>query len=120
MKKLSKTQQELMNKLTNVIKVIRKYDNYEDFFDNSKYEQSTFKTAIHCNACYNNSEKYKSRDLEDWEENRKAYELCKTDAILITFAKTETLKALEKYGLIKIIKEAEYNGGAEIVKVLNI
>jgi hypothetical protein len=120
MKKLSNAQQKILNELTNTILVVRKYNTFEDFFDNSKYEQETFTTASYCNDLYNSAEKYKQQDLEKFEKMRTNFELCKNEAILITYAKTETINALVKLELIEVIEHAKFKGGAELVKVLNI
>lgn len=116
--KLSQTQQKVLEKLQNTCRVCKKYETFEDFFDNSKYEQITFTTASYCNDAYNSSKKYKEKDSVRFEEMRKDFEACKNENILITFARTDTILKLQKLGYIKIIRSASYEGGAELVKVI--
>lgn len=116
--KLSKTQKSVMDHLYKTLSVIDKYETFEEFFDNSGVEQNTFTTAIRCNGAYNSSEKYKTKDPEKFEKMKTDFYRAKNERIMIVFAKTETIKVLEKYGLVQIIESAKYNGGAEIVKVL--
>ena len=116
--KLSKAQQTVMEHLNKTLAVVDKYETFEEFFDNSKCEQNTFTTGCHCNCLYNTSEKYESKDPIKFNEMRKDFYKAKNDRILIAIAKTETINVLERNGLIKVIEPAEYNGGAEIVKVL--
>lgn len=118
MKKLSVTQQKLYNKVKSTIAVIEKYETHEDFFNNSKYEQNTFTTAEHCNSYYNSSEKYKKEDPKAWERMEEDFYKAKNEHITIVFAKTETVLALEKAGLIEIIKKADYENDAEVIKLL--
>lgn len=116
--KLSKTQKNIMDKLNKTLSVLDKYETFEEFFDNSKCEQNTFTTAFNCNYKYNSSEKYAAQDPERFNEMRKDFYRAKNEQTLIVFAKTESINALERNGFLKIIEAAEYNGGAEIVKVL--
>lgn len=116
--KLSKTQKNIMDKLNNVLSVIDKYDTFEEFFDNSINEQNTFRTAYDCNSAYNSSEKYKTKDPLKFERIKENFYKAKNERILMVFAKTETINALVKYGLLEIVKEADYNGGAETVRIL--
>ena len=116
--KLSKTQKNIMDKLNKTLSVIDKYETFEDFFDNSKCEQNTFTTALHCNAKYNSSEKYAAQDPEKFNKMREDFYKAKNERTLIVFAKTETINALAKNGLLEVVEAAKYNGGAEIVKVL--
>jgi hypothetical protein len=120
MKKLSKAQQQVLDDLNNTINVLRNYKNFEDFYDNSPFgEQDTFTCGASCNSRFRTSELAKiNGGVEKWEKDRKDFENCKNNGILIVFAKTETIKALEKKGAIKIIKEAEFKGSCEIVQVL--
>lgn len=116
--KLSKTQQNVLEQLRKTIEVVSKYATHEDFFDNSKNEQSTFTTALHCNGAYNSSEKYKEKDAAEFARMAENFYRAKNEHITIVFAKTETINALEKAGYVKVIKHATYRGGAETVKVL--
>lgn len=116
--KLSITQKKLYDKLVSTVKVLEKYQSYEDFFDNSKDEQNTFTTAYHCNSYYNSSERYQQNDPQVWEEKKQSFYKARDEHILIVFAKTETLKALEKVGLIEIIEHAKHKGGCETVKII--
>ena len=118
MKKLSPTQIRTLDRLTHTLEVIRKYNDFADFFDNSINEQSQFPTASRCNIYFNSSEKYKNQAPNEWDELCKAFEKAKNDSILIVYAKTETIKALEKAGKIQIVEAAQYKGDAETVKVL--
>jgi hypothetical protein len=122
MKKLSKAQQQVLDDLINTIKVLRKYETYEDFYDNSYWgEQDTFTCGESCNSMYRTSTLAKiNGGIEQWEKKRQDFENCRNNGISIVFAKTETLKALEKNGFIKIIRTAEFKGGCEIVQVLKV
>lgn len=116
--RLSETQQKVYENAKHTLEIVKKYDTYEEFFDNSKSEQNTFTTACHCNFRYNSSEKYKAIDPEQWENMKKGFYEAKNNNIIIVFAKTETVKALENAGLIQIVEPAKYKGSAETIKVL--
>lgn len=118
--KLTKTQQELFDKAKRTIDVFRKYKTYEEFFDNSKYEQGYMSTGANLNSAYRTSELAKQRyTKEEWEENRLNFEKCKNEGILLINSKTESIEKLEKLGLIKIIKKATWSKGSDLIQVLN-
>lgn len=48
----------------------------------------------------------------------KAYYAAVNEQIIIVFAKTESINALERAGLIKVIKAAQFKGDAETIKIL--
>lgn len=116
--KLSKTQQRVYDELTSALAVIKKYATHEEFFINSKGEQNKLTTAFHCNCYFNSPEKYQNEDPDGWKRLQSNYYRAKNENILTIYAKTETVKALEKAGLIEIIEEAKYKGCSELVKVL--
>ena len=117
--KISKTQAGILEKSKNVIKILREYKNFADFFDNCPYgRQNTYTTAASCNGAYDSSEKYKAKDPERWAEMEKQYNEVINEQIIIVFAKTESLAALERAGLIKVVKAAIVKGGAEKIKIL--
>lgn len=118
MKKLSKAQQSIVNKYKQIFEVIDRYETYEDFFDNSKGEQNYFTTAYRCNAFFNTSDKYKERALKEWKEYEASFFKAKNERIIGVYAKTETVKALEKAGYIRIVKEAQWKGDFETVQFL--
>lgn len=115
MKKLSKTQSELLNNLISTIEVCKKYTNYEDMFLNSKNEQNHLPTKDRCNCYYQTKESFSA---ETWACYEEAFNDIKYKNTLIVYAKTETLKALENHGDIIIIEHAKYKGDAELVKVI--
>lgn len=116
--KLSKTQQNLMNELNNVLAVVDKYETHEEFFDNSKDEQRTLTTAFNLNDDWNSSEKFKAKDLEGFNEMSERFYNAKNKRILIVYAKTETVKALERNGLVEVVRPPYCKGAPELVKVL--
>ena len=118
MGKLTKAQERVMNNLNNTLAVIDKYETFEDFFDNSKGEQNSLTTGYHCGYHYNTVEKYTAKDPKAVERMRANFYQAKTDRILLASGKTETIKKLEKLGLIEIVEQASYESGFELVKVL--
>lgn len=117
--KISKTQSAILEKVKRTIEVLSKYKNFTDFFDNSpRNEQSTFPVAATCNGAWNSSEIWRTKDLEQWAKLESDYLAAVNEHIIIVYAKTESVKALERAGLIEIIKEAKHNGGFETIKVL--
>lgn len=116
--KLSKTQQRVYDEAKRTIEVIKKYETFEEFFDNSRGEQNQLKTAWGCNNLYNSSEKYKARKPEGWREIAESFYRIKNDSVLLVRAKTETINALVNAGLFEIVEAARYEGGCELVKVL--
>jgi hypothetical protein len=67
---------------------------------------------------YNSSEKYKALDPSGWERLTNAFNEIKFNNTLLVYAKTETVKAIERAGLIQIVIEANDNFGYELIKVL--
>ncbi len=116
--KLSNAQKKLYDRLTSTLAVFDKYATHEEFFDNSKGEQNTLTTAWHCNSLYDSSEKFQQREPEVWEKMRQNFYKAKNERIIIARAKTETMNALVRAGLIEIIEPAKYNGGPETVRVI--
>lgn len=117
-KKLSATQQKILNDITNAIEILRKYETFEEFFVNSKDEQNYLATAYDCNGTYNTPEKFRQQDAKQWEQYEKEFYKARNEQIIMTRAKTETIKKLEALGYIEILKEAKYKGGRETIKVL--
>ena len=117
---LTKTQQELLNKIENVINVLKKYNGFDEFYNNSKNEQHTFTTGWDCNYMYNTAEKLKQKDLEYYLKQKEDYENCVNNNIVLVFAKTETINKLVKLGYIEVVIPAKYRGGAEWVKLLKV
>ena len=118
--KLSKTQQEILDNAKRTIDVLRKYETFEDFYDNSYYEQFTFATGVNYNKAFRTSELAKQKyTIEEWEEKRKEFELCKKESILLIKGKKESIEKLEKLGFLKIIVKATWSGDCELVKILN-
>lgn len=109
MAKLSPTQAKLLEKLTRDLATIKKYSDYEDFFNNSAYEQNILTTAAHCNSLYNTKEKIMSREFKCWEDGKLNYSDAVNENALIVYAKTETINALERAGCIQIIKKLVSN-----------
>lgn len=118
MKKLTPTQTRILNDLTNTLEVIRKYNDFADFFDHSENEQNHFATAFRCNSDYSSSEKYQTKDPETWRRMKEAFEAARNNSIISVLAKTETVNALEAAGKIQVIEHPRYKGGMETVKVL--
>lgn len=116
--KLSNTQRKIYEEVTATLAILKKYSTFEEFFDNSKYEQSTFTTAYNCNNKCNSSEKYQTFDAENWERMKKKFYTARDENIIMVLAKTETVNALVKAGLIEIVKPAPYRGCAETIKVI--
>lgn len=116
--KISKTQAEILEKAKNTIEILRKYKNFTDFFDNSRNEQITFSTAASYNCAWNSSELWRAKDPKRWAEMEKDYIDAVNEQIIIVAAKTESVHALERAGLIKILEEAKCNGGYETIKIL--
>lgn len=116
--KLSKTQQKLIDEAKRDIAVMSKYKDFADFFEHSKFEQNYMTTAAHCNGAYNSVEKYMQKDIDRWRRMEASYKKAVEEHIIIVFAKTETIDALERAGAIKIIKRADYKGAAETIKIL--
>ena len=113
----TKTQKRCYEELVNSIKVLKKYKSFEEFFEKSIREQNYLTTAFDCNLFYNSVEKYKSRDLEGWQRMEKLFKKATEENIIKVFAKTETIEALERLGMIEIIERANIKGGRELVKV---
>ena len=116
--KLTKTQEKIITELKKTIAVLSKYNNFSDFFNNSKGEQHIFTTAQHCNGAYNSTEKYQAKAPSEWAKMEKTYNDAVNEHIIIVYAKTESVEALQRAGLIEIIEEAKYNGGYEKVKII--
>lgn len=120
--KLSKTQIELLERISKDLSAIKKYKDYGDFFDNCKInEQITFPAGYACNSRYNTKEKYLSngdKAAAQFARYEASWNLAKEQNIIIVFAKTETVAALERAGYIKVIKHAEYKGGAETIQLI--
>ena len=98
--KLSKTQEELLNKMRKDIDYVRSCKSYEEYIQNDDaYNQRQKDTYI------------KSRSFEKYYINTKE------NNIVLTWTSSATLKALEKKGFIKIIVDAKDE--IDFVKVLN-
>lgn len=110
--KLSKAQQEVLNKAINEITEARSCSTFEEYFNQFK--------APRYNCGYNTPEKYISRDPEGWEKQKKYWEDLK-QGITLTHCNTKTLQKLEALGYIEIIEDANrVRWGMDIIKVLNI
>lgn len=117
--KISKTQAEILEKAKKTIAILREYKDYTDFFNNCEAnKQNTFTTASRCNGAWNNSEIWKTKSPNEWARMEKAYYAAVNEQIIIVFAKTESINALERTGLIKVIKAAQFKGDAETIKIL--
>lgn len=116
--KITKTQAKILAEAKQTIAVLSKYKNHADFFDNSKGEQGTFTTAWGCNGACNSAAKYRANFPEAWARMEKAYNDAVNEHIIIVFAKTESVEALQRAGLIEIIEAAKHSGGAEKIKIL--
>ena len=117
--KISKTQAKILENSKRIIKILQEYKNFADFFDNCPpCRQNVYTTAGFCNGAYNSSEKYKAKDPKQWAEMEKEYNDVINEQIIIVFAKTESLAALERVGLIKVVETAVVKGGAEKIKIL--
>lgn len=110
--KLSKAQQEILNKAIQEITEARSCSTYEEYF--TKFQ------APHYNLGYNTIEKYQSRDPEGWERQKKFWEnLLK--GITLTYCNTKTIQKLEALGYIEILEDANrIRCGIDTIKVLNI
>lgn len=116
--KLSKAQQRVLDEAKHNIAVMSKYENFVDFFDNSKYEQWYLTTAAKCNGAWNSSQKWIEKDIVEWKEMEKAYNLAVKEHILNVWAKTETIDILEQYKLIVVIKRAQSTWDSDTIKIL--
>ena len=116
--KLSKAQQRVLDEAKHNIAVMSKYENFVDFFDNSKYEQWYLTTAAKCNAAWNSSQKWIEKDIAEWREMEKSYNLAVKEHIVDVWAKTETIDVLEQCGAIVVIKRAKATWDNDIIKIL--
>lgn len=117
--KISKTQAGILEEAKRTIAILREYKDYTDFFDNcDRNRQGTFTTASCCNGAWNSSEIWKTKDPNKWARMEKAYYDAVNEQIIIVFAKTESINALERAGLIKVVKAAKFKGDAETIKIL--
>lgn len=117
--KISKTQLTILENAKQTIAVLREYKDFTDFFDNcERNRQGTFRTAAYCNGAWNSSEIWKTKDPTEWARMEKAYCDAVNEQIIIVFAKTESINALERAGLIKVVKAAKFKGDAETIKIL--
>jgi hypothetical protein len=120
--RLSKAQHRVYENAVQTIKIAKKYGTYSNAYDNEKAgEQSNYTVGCYCNFDWDTQEKVLSHGEEGirkWNENESYFNQIRDEQTLILFAKTETILALEKAGLIKIVESAQYKGGCETVKVL--
>lgn len=116
--KLSKAQQRVLDKAKHNIAIMSKYENFVDFFDNSAYEQDYLCTAAKCNGAWNSSQKWIEKDIAEWREMEKTYNLAVKEHIIDVWEKTETIDVLEQYGLIVVIKRAKATWDADTIKIL--
>lgn len=117
--KITKTQAQILEEAKHTIAVLREYKDFSDFFDNCEWgRQMTFSVAKSCNNAWNSAEKWKMKNPKEWARMENDYYDAVNEQIIIVFAKTESINALEKAGLIKIIEAAQYRGGAEKIKIL--
>lgn len=111
MKKLSKAQEKVLNEAKAKIDLARKYDTFEEYFDNTK--ASYF--PMYCNT----AQKCKENNPENFEMYKEWWEK-EREAIVLTSCNSRTLVKLQEFGLIEIIKDS--NGqvyGIDTIKVLN-
>jgi hypothetical protein len=109
--KISKAQQQILDESKRRIDTARKYNTYDEYFINEE--------ASRCNSNYNTPEKYKSRNIEDWNKNIEYWERHR-NGIVLTRCNTKSLLNLESLGLIEII----YNSNNEVcgidrIRILN-
>ena len=116
--KITKTQEKILTDAKKTIDVLKKYKNHTDFFNNSRNEQTTFTTAYYCNRAYNTAEKYQINNPEQWAKMEKNFNDAVNEQIIFVFAKTESVEALQRAGLIQIIEPAKFKGDAETIKIL--
>lgn len=117
--KISKTQSEILERAKKTIEVLRKYKDFEDFFTNCPWgEQTTFPVITSFNCAWRNVEKWKTERAGEWASMESDYNAAINEQKIIVYAKTESVKALERAGLIEIVEEAEFNGGFETIKIL--
>lgn len=117
--KISKTQTRILEDSKRIINVLREYKDFTDFFNNCPAsKQCMLTTAAFCSGLYNSSEKYKAIFPERWREMEKAYNEAIYEQIVLVFAKTESITALARAGLIKIIEAAKVKGDADRIKIL--
>ena len=107
MKKLTKTQQEIMETLYASIKEAKSVNTFEEYFD--RY------MACRRNCEYNTIEKSLSHDPHCLDSDIKWWEMRRSNIDLI-YANTKTIQALEKAGYIEIVKVGGLS--ADCVKVL--
>lgn len=116
--KLTKAQQRVLDEAKHDIAVMSKYENFVDFFDNSKYEQGYLTTAAKCNAAWNTSKRWIEDAFDEWRDMEKWYNLAVKEHIVKVYAKTETIDVLERVGAIVVIKRAKAIGYEDIIKIL--
>lgn len=117
--KISKTQEQILQTAKKEIAYLREFANFEDFFVNGEIGKgNTFSCAAHFNCAWRSPEKWRTENPDGWARMEKAYNDAVNEQIIIVFAKTESIKALERAGLARIIEEAGYKGGAETIKIL--
>lgn len=95
-----------------------KYQNFTDFFVNSNGEQNYLTTAAHCNNAWKTPQKWISEDIEEWKRMEEVYNKAVNEHILMAFAKKETIDALERAGVIVIVKRAQASWDADTIKIL--
>lgn len=117
--KISKTQSEILERAKKTIEILRQYKNFEDFFTNCPWgAQSTYSVMTSYNCAWRNVEKWKTERAEEWARMESDYNAAVNEQIIIVMAKTESVLALERAGLIKIIEAAQFKGDAETIKIL--
>lgn len=110
--KLSKAQQEILNKATQEITEARSCSTYEEYF--LKFQAPRY------NSGYNTPEKYKSRDPKGWERQKQYWENL-LQGVTLTYCNTKTIQKLETLGYIKILEDANrIRCGCDVIRVLNI
>lgn len=103
MKKLSKTQQELLNHIRKQIEIAKSFDNFKDYW---LYEQLIDNLGQKdFNELY---EIYEKRFIDwDIEKKYKKYWLDELNNVTSTYTNSRTLQSLERLGYIKIIYDGK-------------
>ena len=116
--KISKTQEQILQEAKSAIAYLREFSGYEDFFVNGAVgRQNVVPCAVSFNCAWRSPERWRTERPDEWARMEKAFTDAVNEQIVQICAKTESVKALERAGLVRIIKKAGI-GGAETVQIL--
>lgn len=111
MEKLSKTQQEIYQKIKNYVKLAKECNTFKEYYIKEHCFGSTNESVIE-----NETKRFEKYEEELTKDYKNYWLEAREQNIELVNANSSTLKSLEKKGLIKIVED----GGKYIDKVILI